>query len=114
MALKREQILKANDLKTIEVDVPEWGGSVIVRTMTGEARQNFQESINSPKGKLPKNMLESLVVATVVDDSGEPLFEHDDIAELKKKSSIALNRVFEAAAELNGLTDKSIDKISGE
>jgi len=114
MALKREQILKAKDLQTAEVEVPEWGGSVRVRTMTGEARQAFQESINTPKGKLPKNMIEALVIATAVDDDGEPLFVQDDIAELKKKSSLALQRVFEVAAELNGLTDKSIDKISGE
>jgi hypothetical protein len=34
MALKREQILKANDIKTIEVEVPEWGGTVRLRTMS--------------------------------------------------------------------------------
>jgi hypothetical protein len=44
----------------------------------------------------------------------EPLFSASDLKEVSKKSSIALNRVFEAAAELNGLTDKSVDKIAGE
>jgi hypothetical protein len=114
MALKREQILKASDIKTIEVEVPEWGGTVRVRTMTGQARQEFQEAVNTPKGKLPKNMIEALVIATAVDDSGEPLFSAADLKEISKKSSIALNRVFEAAAELNGLTDKSVDKLAGE
>lgn len=114
MALKKDQILKANDLKTTEVEVPEWGGSVRVRTMTGAARQEFQEQINTPKGKLPKNMIEALVVATAVDDSGEPLFSKEDIQALSAKSSIALQKVFEAAADLNGLTDKAIDKIAGE
>jgi hypothetical protein len=111
MALTKEQILKANDLKTIEIDVPEWGGSVKVQTMTGSARQQFQEALNVPKGKLPKNMMEALLVATLIDDKGGPLFSADDVAELAKKSSLAIQRVWEVAADLNGLTDKSVKAL---
>lgn len=111
MALNKEQILKAKDLKTIEVEVPEWGGSVRIQTMTGEARQQFQEALNVPKGKLPKNMMEALLVACLVDDTGGPLFSAADVAELAKKSSLAIQRVWESAAELNGLTDKSVKAL---
>lgn len=111
MALSKEQILKANDLKIIELDVPEWGGVVRIQTMTGTARQQFQEALNVPKGKMPKHMMEALLVATLIDDNGGPLFSVDDIAELAKKSSIAIQRVWEAAADLNGLTDKSVKAL---
>lgn len=108
MTLKREQILQANDTRTIDVDVPEWGGIVKIKLMDGEARQAWQESIATTKGKLPKNMMETLLVLTLVDDSGEPLFSLEDVKALSKKSSIVLSRLWEEAAELNGLTDRSI------
>jgi len=45
MTLNKEQILRADDLKTEEVDVPEWGGSVRVRVLTGTERDAFESSI---------------------------------------------------------------------
>lgn len=111
MALSKEQILQADDLKTIDLNVPEWGGSVRIRTMTGEARQQFQEAINAPKGKLPKNVMEALLVSCLVDDAGGQLFSAEDIEALSRKNSSVLQRVWEAAAELNGLTERSIKDI---
>ena len=37
-----------------------------------------------------------------------------DIAALGRKSSAALNRVFEAAQKLSGLTDEDVDELVGE
>lgn len=111
--LNRESILKATDLKTIDIDVPEWGGSIRIRTMTGAARQEYYR-VTAGKDGTPKNVMEALIVACAVDDAGVPIFSVGDIAELSKKSAIALNKVFEAAAELNGLTQKSVDAIVGE
>ena len=46
MILNREQILAANDVKTRIVDVPEWGGSVIVRGLTSLERDRAIASIS--------------------------------------------------------------------
>ncbi len=35
MALTKDQIKQAKDTKTDEVEVPEWGGTVIIKTMQG-------------------------------------------------------------------------------
>ena len=35
MALTREQILEADDLPTESLDVPEWGGEVLIRALNG-------------------------------------------------------------------------------
>ena len=113
MGLNRDQILQADDIRKIVLEVPEWGGAVTIQTMTGAARQIFQNSVNKKSG-IPDNMMERLIIATVIDDKGEPLFVPSDIPALAKKSAVALNRVFEASAELNGLTAKSVDDIAGE
>lgn len=111
--LNRDLILKAKDLKTIDVEVPEWGGSIRLRTMTGQARQEYYRTTAGKDGT-PKNVMEALIVACAVDEAGNPLFAVGDIGELGKKSAIAINKVFEAAAELNGLTQKAVDDIAGE
>ena len=113
MLLTKESILKASDLKTADVEVPEWGGTVRVRTMTGADRQAFYKQTTTKEG-VPKNMLEALIVATAVNENGEPLFTAADVSALASKSSLALQKVWDKAAELNGLTQKSVEDIAGE
>ena len=46
--LTREAIRIAEDIDTVEVLCPEWGGSVYVRGMTGEERADFEKFIQTP------------------------------------------------------------------
>jgi hypothetical protein len=113
--LKRDEILAADDMKTVTVSVPEWGGDVIVRTMTGTDRDRFDESIieydESGKRKVAwDNLRAKLVAATVVDEIGKPLFSPKDVELLGRKSAIALQRVFAAAQALNGVGDDELEK----
>lgn len=106
--LKKNDILLAHDLKTETVEVPEWGGSVLVRTMSGADRDDFENSLVTvgPDGKrMPDltNMRAKLVALTVVDDEGNRLFDTADIPALAKKSASALERVFTVTQKLNGL-----------
>jgi hypothetical protein len=111
--LNRDSILNADDLKTVEVKVPEWGGVLKIRTMTGIDRSAYFKSLQDNKDE-KKTVMAALVVACAVDDEGNHVFKSEDVADLSKKSSIPLNRLFEKAAELNALTQKSVDDIAGE
>lgn len=108
MTLTKDQILEASDLKTQAVDVPEWGGSVLVRTMTGSDRDAFEASmiITLPDGTRQPNMTNmraKLVALTVVDDAANRVFDATDVDRLALKCASALERVFEAAQRINGL-----------
>lgn len=112
MSLTKDQILEANDLQSVAVEVPEWGGTVYVRSMTGADRDAFESSMVTvhPDGsRTPdlRNLRSKLVALTLVDEEGNRLFEVADIARLALKSSAALERVFEAAQRLNGLGTKA-------
>lgn len=111
--LTKEQIFAADDLKYADVDVPEWGGKVRVRIMTGRQRQQFQAAYLGKKG-MDETFMERLILATTIDGDGEPMFTEKDLEALGKKSSLALNKVFEAAARLNGMTQESVEEIKGE
>ena len=50
--LTREQILQSDDLPCETVPVPEWGGEVQVRTMTGTDRDAFEASLIGKEGRL--------------------------------------------------------------
>lgn len=109
--LSRDQILGAQDLTFEDVAVPEWGGEVRVRMLTGSERDAFEASTIIRRGKRVDlnmtNVRARLVALTVVDEAGGRVFSDADVAELAKKSSAALNRVFEAARKLNGLTEEA-------
>lgn len=109
--LTRESILGAVDLRTVDVDVPEWGGTVRVSMMTGTERDAFESETVVRKGKRVEvnmvNMRARLVARTVVDETGARVFEDGDVLALAAKSAAALNRVFEAARILNGLTEEA-------
>jgi hypothetical protein len=115
--LSRDQILAVDDLPRETVEVKEWGGELIVRTMTGAERDAFELSLlKQGKGKKQEvnreNFRARLVAATAVDESGDPIFQAADVTELGKKSSLALQRVFNVSARLNGFTDADIEELA--
>jgi len=110
--LTKEAILGANDVEVREVEVPEWGGIVGVRGMTGRERQKYEESLQGKKGQInTRYALEKLVALCVVDKDGNRLFSDDDIAALSKKSARALMRVAKVATELSGLTKEDMEEM---
>ncbi|MEV0237559.1 hypothetical protein [Nonomuraea sp. NPDC050786] len=114
--LSKDAIFTAQDLKTMDVSVPEWGGEVRVRTLTGRERDDFESesvTIKGNKREMKTNLRARLVVKCAVDESGAPLFTPADVMKLGQKSAPALERVFEAAAKLNGMTDEDVADLEG-
>lgn len=117
--LTKAQILAAEDLTTELVEVPEWGGEVLVRSLTGQARDQYEADfllIDTSKGKPSYDMdLENararLVALSVVDEAGRLLFDDDDVRELGKKSALALDRVYATAKRISGLSDEDVEEL---
>lgn len=108
MILSRDDILKADDGRTEEVEIPEWGGTVLVRGMTGAERDRFEMSVleRGHGGRMvpnPANMRAKVIARCVVDGDGNRLFTDADIAALGEKNGAALDRVFSVASRLSGL-----------
>jgi len=111
--ITKDQILKSDDLAKELVSVPEWGGDVYVRTLTGTERDLFESKIVGKNGGVNmENLRARLAVLTMVDESGKRLFEDSDIKELSRKSSKALSRVFNVAQELNKISDDDVEELA--
>lgn len=111
--LSREDILTINDKKHTDVYVPEWCGTVRVRTLAGHERMAFQRGMPGD-GKIPDDMMEQLIVLAACNEAGEPIFTREDAKALSNKSAVALERIFKAAADLNGMTSEAVEAIKGE
>ncbi len=115
--LSKQQILEAKDLPCEPVEVPEWGGSVDIRGLTGTERDQFEDETCKQRGKDVSvnmdNVRARLCARCMIDEKGERLFSDSDVIELGKKSGLALGRVFNVAQRLSGLTQKDVQELAG-
>ena len=108
MSLSIEDILRIDDQQMREVPVPEWGGSVFVRTISADARDRFEVAFAD---KCKTGGVRALLVAEALcDESGKLLGPTPaEIAALGHKAAGPMDRVFEAAMQLNGMRQADLE-----
>lgn len=115
--LTREQILAAIDMKIEAVDVPEWGGTVYIRNLTGKAREKFERSRYRMVGKglekeveiIHENTRASLLAATICTSDGTLLFSAADVEALSDKNGAVLDRLFDVAQRLSAMRKEDVE-----
>ena len=114
--LTKQQIVDANDLETVEVNVPQWGGSVLVRALTAKQRGQLMSTLidQTKDGRTLRlqDLQARLCAMSIVDGQGKRFFSDNELAALGAKSSAALQRVFEVAQRLSGLSDEQVEELS--
>lgn len=115
--LTKEEILAAEDLPTQEIEVPEWGGSVIVRPLTGSERDAFEGSVLRGVGNKAKvdmtHVRAKLVGLCVINKDGKRLFaSQEEVILLGRKNGKVLDRLFQIAQSLSGLSDKAVEELT--
>ncbi|MCG3176904.1 MAG: hypothetical protein MOGMAGMI_01868 [Candidatus Omnitrophica bacterium] len=118
--LDRTAILAAPDLKTEEVFIPQWGGTVIVRALTANQRDEFESDLfrirMSRAGEMQadisyKGLRAKVVSWSVVDENGERVFRNSDRDALGEKNAGALDIIFDKAQQLSGLDDDDVAEM---
>ena len=115
--LTREAVLSASDTRYEVVDVPEWGGRLRMRSMTGKARDRIEAMVTKVKGRgtaVAENIRASVVAECAVSGAGAALFTPADIAALGEKNAAALDRAFECAWKLSGMGAEAAKAIEDE
>lgn len=109
--LNKAAILLADDLKHEDVEVPEWGGTVRVRVMTGAERDEFRTSIATEEGSVPVGRFSvALLAATLIDEQGARLFTMEEIDQLAEKSGTSIDKPALVAMRLNGLGGGAVEE----
>ena len=104
--LQKLDILSARDRKQETVDVPEWGGEVIVSEL-GAADyialwSNPAYRSDDGAKVLMSKFSPALVAACIVDENGSRVFTDEDAVALAGKSIGPFQRVADVAMGLNG------------
>ena len=102
--LTREEILKAKDLKTKVVKVPEWNGEVTIQALSLKDFADIERAAKGIDGKLDTL---KLAIATFIAGVIEPKFERADIEELQYRN---VNSMTDIVTEINKLSGKMIDQ----
>ena len=109
--LSRDAIKKAQDWKLERVEVPEWGGDVYLKTLSGTERDLFEDGYADQK---MKNFRARFLALSLCDDNGERLYGDDEASELGTKSSVVLNRLFDKAWALNAFRTEDVDALGND
>ena len=114
--LTKQQIFAISDVQREVVKVPEWGGDVLVQGLTGRERDAYEATIiTQRKGETKVNLINArskLVALSVIDEQGNRLFDDMDVAQLGAKSAVALERVFDVARRLSGMSDEDMEELT--
>ena len=114
--LTREAILSADDLPRESLLIPEWGGDVWIRTLTQQERDEWEQQVRDQTwedGAVGQAGLKSLLaILTLLDADGQRMFVSDDLPEFNQKSAAAVDRIWQVACRLNGLTEGDVEELA--
>lgn len=120
MSLTREQILSNKSFRSKVIEIPEWGGEVRLKAMSGADREAMEAAVYEDVGgkmQLKKGVsyIAEMLIRTWCDDDGNLLFKPDEINLIQEKDAVILARIFKVATEVNGLSgeeEREIEKNS--
>jgi len=115
--LSRDAIINADDTDFNDVDVPEWGGTLRIRSISAAQRDAFESSMQEGKGKDAalnlRNLRARLIALCAVDENGNRLFANpDDVRRLGAKNARPMDRVFTACREMIGMSEEDVKVIT--
>ena len=117
--LTRDQLLEAARSARIERDrlyVPELGGEIWVRGMSGIERDKFEEGLRIRRGKRAgqtdlRNFRAQLAVRVIVNEQGERLLNDLDADIFGKLPAGVLDRIIGRCTELSGKAAEDIEDM---
>jgi len=116
--LTAEEILAVSDLKTEDVEVPEWGAIVTIRSLTGVERDKLETAMVTEKGGSRTvnftNFRAKLIAASAIDEAGRQLFIPTQVEALGRKNAQALSRLFNVASRLSGYSEEDVKELVSE
>jgi hypothetical protein len=110
MSLK-EAIFSSDDITKELVEIPEWGVTVEVRSMTANERAKLGEGAAKGDKTDVGAMYALTVIATVYDPAtGLPVFTAQDKEAILSKNGAVIERLATKALGNSGLAEKAVDE----
>jgi len=109
--LTLDEIKGVDDITKRTIEVPEWGGDVCVKSMSGRLRNNLEQKISS---NAPHGDVKMLIVTNCcIKEDGSRLFSDSDKKWLLEKASKPLETIFEAVCKMSGIGLDAAEEAEG-
>lgn len=107
----RDRIISTDDIVSEMVEIPAWDVTVEVRSMSARARVRMMSRAAENDGELNMETLfpEIVVLCSYDPDTGERIFNDDDVSMLLDKSAGPIELLATAAMRVSGMTSDSLD-----
>lgn len=121
--LNRNQILEAKDIKTKDIEVKEWGGTIRIKQLSAKeynditmnmvnirkmaakqlsSKKNADENLEDAINELAiKNQKILLLIKSIVDENMKPLFTEADLELLYQKNTNVIDKIIAEIEEFN-------------
>lgn len=104
--LSSVEILESSVLCEKEIEIPQWGGSVIIKEFSKAKQQQIRrEATDIENGEINTDKLELLMFIHGVID---PVLSQEDYFALREKSAMAIDIVLKEIMDLSGLNQAVI------
>lgn len=104
----RAQILARTELPAETLTIPEWACAVQVTGLTGAQRDRI-EGLCRANGADTTHLRARVVAMCARGEDRELLFSEEDLTALESLAASALDRIFETAQRLSGITPDAVD-----
>jgi NADH:ubiquinone oxidoreductase subunit len=111
-SLTKDQILSADDLGLLKVDVPEWGGAVHIRVMAVSERDAYEREWIGKKETGVENFRTKFLQRVLCDEAGNLLFTASETDKLAQKSARVMTRLWEKAMKHNALMESDVQELA--
>jgi len=110
-----EQVLAMDDAQRLDVIIPEWGSaSIRVVSMTGTERSEIEKRWTKTDASTdPAAFRADVLQRTLKSDDGSPFGTPDQIKALIGKNAQAVERLFEAACRVSGMSKRDVKELEG-
>ena len=111
----RSKVLLANDIGSKLMEVPEWGVTIEVRSMTAKERAYVQMASRNEDGEPNLDRLYPLLVIYSAYDpeSGERIFDEGDVGALATKNGKVMEELASVAMTISGMNEDAVDAAAG-
>lgn len=111
MTLSKEQVrraIQARASQTVSVEVPEWGGSVLVRRLSYE---EIEELGLADGGRPDAGQTARLLARCLVCEDGSQMFSDEEARELARADVAVFTRLFGEVLRINGLLSAELEEM---
>jgi hypothetical protein len=111
------QIFAADDIESETIEVPQWGVTLLIKSMSAKARALMVDNAMANNGgvfNIQQVMPDIVIQCTFDPETGERVFLDTDREALMAKSANAVEIVATVAMRLSGMTDEAVEAAGKE